>query len=365
MKFENRNILIISNEPWGDVWYSKHNWAFELSKKNSVIFVNPPSKWGITNILENKISTFEYLPNIKILNYQNILPYTRFSFFYRINNFLISRKLRKWLQKNDFRDYIIWTFDPFRLTNPKLLSPLFSIYHIADKYRIKKENELLKNVDYIFTISKTLINKPSIKKALILSHGISESEFEADEDIEIEQGYILYVGTIEWRVDHKLVKEMLQKFPNEHFVFIGKIYENYSNETFREIFIHKQYQNLTYIPPIHYKKLKNYISKAKICLAPMSLNINGNNINHHKLNQYLAQGKPVICPPFIDYQNNNLMYVYNSHEEAILLIKELLYKKENPQIIEDRILHAKSLLYENLIRKVENYLTELSEIKTL
>ena len=34
MKLENQTILVTSNEPWGDLWYSKQNYAYELSKKN-------------------------------------------------------------------------------------------------------------------------------------------------------------------------------------------------------------------------------------------------------------------------------------------------------------------------------------------
>lgn len=92
MKLESQTILIVSNEPWGDVWYSKHNWAYELSKKNQVFFINPPTNWKLSNLWGLKINISSYTESLQILKYQNILPYTRFSILYKLNNFLVSKK---------------------------------------------------------------------------------------------------------------------------------------------------------------------------------------------------------------------------------------------------------------------------------
>src|SRR3989344_9694065 len=133
MKLENQNILIVSNETWGDIWYSKHNWANELSSKNKIYFLNPPMKWKFANIFHTSIKTLNYTDNLTIVNYNNILPLTRFEFIYSINDFLITLLLKKWFSVNNIKNYIFWTFDPYRFSNPKLLKPKFSIYFIADK----------------------------------------------------------------------------------------------------------------------------------------------------------------------------------------------------------------------------------------
>src|SRR3972149_3808019 len=156
MKLETQHILIVSNEPWGDVWYSKHNWAFELSKKNNVFFINPPSNWKLSNLWNFKIKIEDYTEKLQILNYQNVLPYTRFNLMHQFNNFIVSKKIKKWLLKHLHRDYIFWTFDPYRFSNPKLFSPLFSIYFIADKYDLKREISLIRNTDYFITVSSVL-----------------------------------------------------------------------------------------------------------------------------------------------------------------------------------------------------------------
>lgn len=356
MKLENQNILIFSNEPWGDVWYSKHNWAFELSKKNNVFFINPPKKWCLKNLF--KISITSYTERLKILNYNNLLPFTRIGWLYQINNFIISKRIKKFLFKNNCNEFIFWTFDPYRCTNPKLFSPKFAIYFIADKYQTQKEKELISNTDFFITVSKELTNNLGLKKLLVLSHGISSSEFNNDEDVTIEEGYALYIGQIDYRIDYELVIKMVESFPDKRFLFIGQPQHNLSDKNFKRLFIDKAYSNLIHLPPIHFKRLKNYIAKAKICLAPMLLHVHGNNINHHKLLQYLALGKPVLAPTFRDYEKNELIFSYSSPDDGIAILQRIFNYEEEPILFDKRIIFAKQFTYENLIIKVEQFLTE-------
>lgn len=363
MKLENQTILIVSNEPWGDIWYSKHNWAFELSKKNTVFFIDPPKKWAISNLWSFKIKTRKYSDNLFILNYQNILSLTRYHFFYKLNNFFVSKRIKIWLKKNNHPNYIFWTFDPYRFSNPKLLSPKFSVYFIADKYDLKREITLIQNTDYFITVSKVLTDYLAIKNPLVLSHGISKSEFDCDSPIDIEDGYILYIGNIDYRLDCEFIKKLVEEFPEERFLFIGNITHLSLGNLFNELFIEQQHKNLIYHSAVHFKKLKNYINKSKACIAPMMLEVNGNNINHHKLLQYLAQGKPLLAAKFIDYNNNNIVYSYQTHEQGIELLKDILKGDEPKAKIDARIQFAQKYTYEHLIDNVEQYITKSQEIK--
>mgnify|MGYP005859197091 CR=1 FL=1 len=354
MKLENQNILIFSNEPWGDIWYSKHNWAFELAKKNKVFFINPPKRWSLKKIFE--ISIMPYSENLKILYYNNLLPFTRFGWIYQINNYITSKRLKKFLYKNNFKEFIFWTFDPYRFTNPKLFSPKLAIYFIADKYNIKREKELIKNTDFFITISKTLTDNLNLNKLLVLSHGISSSEFRVEEEVSIEEGYAIFVGQIDYKLDYEFILKIVEEFPNKQFLFIGPLQHNLSNQNFKRLFIDKAYSNVIHLPPIHFKKLKNYIAKAKVCLAPILLHLYENNINSHKLLQYLALGKPVLAPTFKDYENNTLIFSYSSPEDGIAILHKIFNFREDPSILDKRIHFAKQFTYENLITKVEQFL---------
>ena len=45
-----RTIFLFSNEPWSDMWYSKHHYAAELAKRHEVYFVNMPERWRPTDL---------------------------------------------------------------------------------------------------------------------------------------------------------------------------------------------------------------------------------------------------------------------------------------------------------------------------
>lgn len=354
MQLKNKTILIVSNEPWGNMWYSKHNWAFELSKNNLVYFINPPNRWKFKDIFKTTIKIKDYSKTLKILNYNNRLPLTKYNFLFKINESLIFKALNKFFKNK--KKLIFWSFDPYRLIYPNKLNFLHSIYFVADRYLIPREKILIRNVNSIISVSKDLTKDINHHHILNLSHGISDSEFNTDKDVVGYENFILYIGGIDYRLDYLLIANLLKSFPNEKFLFIGKI-SNIDDNDFRDIFIDRKFLNFEYKMAIHFKELKNYIAKAKICLAPMKKGIQGNSINHHKLLQYLAHGKPVLSAKFIDYQDNNLLIEYSDTKDAILKFKNILEEADDIALINKRINFAKEFLYPNLIKKIEEFLS--------
>lgn len=352
MKLKNKTILIVSNESWGDIWYSKHNWAFELSKNNLVYFINPPRRWKFKAIFKTTIKIENYTETLKIFNYNNLLPLTRCGFLFKINEALIFKALTKFF-KNE-KNLIFWTFDPYRLIYPQNLNLLHSIYFVADRYLIPREKILINNVNSIISVSKDLTKDVKHNHILNISHGISETEFNTDNNVDCDN-FILYIGGIDYRLDFSLISNLLKELPNEKFLFIGKI-SNIEDNNFRDIFIDRKFPNLEYKTAIHFKELKNYIAKSKICLAPMKKGVQGNSINHHKLLQYLAHGKPVLSAKFSDYQNNNLLIEYSDTQEAIFKLKNALENTEDIDLINKRINFVKQFLYSNLIKKIEEFI---------
>ena len=352
MELKNKTILIVSNEPWGDIWYSKHNWAYELSKNNLVFFINPPKRWRISNLFKKGIKIIDYNKNLKIFNYNNKLPFTRYKLFFNLNERIIYKTINEYFKQ--YNNIIFWTFDPYRLINPQKVKKNLSIYFIADKYLTKREATLIENSDYIISISKDLTDTLNITNALILSHGVSESEFEADKEVELSN-FILYVGNINYRLNFELIEQLLKTFPQEKFLFIGKL-EKVSDNNFKRIFVEKKYENLIYHPPVHFKELKNYIAKAKLCLSPMRTDVQGNDINHHKLLQYLAFGKPVLSSKLYDYKSNSLILQFETIEDAINIVKKTLKKKEDEELKNERINFTKQHIYDNLIKKIEKFI---------
>lgn len=363
-KLENEVIIVTSNEPWGDVWYSKQNYAYELSKNNKVFFINPPSKWRFKNLLFNPIKTTSYAENLQYVDYNNFLPIIN-NFFNRLNNRWVSHYLKKYFEKKGITKAILWAFDPLRLYNYKLLGCKLGIYHCVDFYysQFFGEHELCKNSDMIFATSQYFLNNFSSYKTpkYIVPHGISSEEFNLDEEI-LKQSdfgladYAIYVGVIDLRMDYSLLEKALQAFPNIQFLFVGPVRLKHSSykskyiDSAIRIFEENRYSNVHAIGSRHFKQLKYYINRAKFCISFMDMEYHANTIHHHKTLLYLAHGKPVFGPVFSEYRTmGNLMYMNNNGEELIGLIDNFIKNGEDSNLAEQRIRYARKFSFENIL----------------
>ena len=113
MMLEDQNIIIVSNEKWGDTWYSKHNYAWELSKKNKVVFINPPNKFRVLNIFKKNIAETTISETLNAITYKNILP-VKFELLRLINEKYVFKKLNEYLTKKKYTNCVFWTFDPIQ-----------------------------------------------------------------------------------------------------------------------------------------------------------------------------------------------------------------------------------------------------------
>ena len=360
----NKNIVLVSNEPWGYTWYSKHNYAYELSKFNTVLFVNPVHGWHLLNLFKFKIFLVVISKNLTVISYNNIFP-LRNKFLYNLNNKLVSRLLRKFINKNFGAIDIFWSFDPHRLSNPDLFNATSSLFHSVDKYNFVPygEKELAVKSNFVIGVSDLIsdIYKPFNKNVFTIPHGISEEEFIPDSEkvknITLHN-YFLYVGNIDYRLDFSLIKKLLVKFHHVPFLFIGNIKEELSaNE--KELFNNKKYSNVTHLEALPFKELKNYIHKADLCLAPMNQKVNGNTIAHHKIYQYLALGKPILGNEFSDYAGfKELFYMSNDAEKLLEMTEQFLKTGESEALKNKRIQLAEKNKFEVLLSRIAEKINE-------
>ena len=144
MKLKNKIILIVSNEPWGDVWFSKHHYANELSKLgHNVYFINPAKPWRFSSLFSFSVNIKSINPNLKVITYSNNLPtFSYKSIFQKINDYLICYRLNLLFKNNN--NLIIWNFDPFRFINIYKLKIKYLIFHIVDRYLINTDPVIAK-----------------------------------------------------------------------------------------------------------------------------------------------------------------------------------------------------------------------------
>lgn len=362
MNLSGKNILIVSNEAWGDVWFSKHNYAHELSRNNRVVFVDPPGPWKPRNLLGCSPSLSPVSGTLSILRYRNRLPVLN-KWFYQLNERLVAHRIRSFLRTNGLAPETLITFDPTRFTTPKRLRPELSLFLCVDKYNFAfhGERDLCRNVDAIITISTHLsVRYEHFHKPLLtIGHSISSDEFSATPPTNVPEGYGLYVGTIDSRVDHAHVVAMLERFPDVPFLFVGRLALK-DDDPARSIYLPGRFPNMHFIGVKPFKELKSYIAGSRFCLAPMDLRFPGNDISHHKTFQYLALGKPVFSTVFSEYVPiGHLMYMENDPGRSLDGLQRFLAHGEPPAIAEERIAYARTMTYERSFERIEGFLKGL------
>jgi methionine synthase II (cobalamin-independent) len=359
MKLENKCILIISNEPWGKTWYSKHNYAWQLSFKNKVYFINPPYKFSLSNIFKKNIEEKTIAENLTVLTYRNILPVS-IELLRKMNELYILRRLKKYLKQKKHLEFIIWTFDPIRLSNTYVMKPEKIILHIVDDYLFTYPSEkiLAKKADVIFCVSDEIAQKYKQynTNVHVIYHAIPDHEFIKPVKINNQRIKAIYVGNIDHRLDYDYNKYIIEHLPDVQFYFVGSIKPS-AKENFEQL--SKTYPNVSYMGEISYNELKNHISKSDICFVFKDIHHPGNNISSHKMLQYFAQGKPIFCTYLSRYKDiQDMLYMENDKQIMLEKITHYLSYGEEKDLIQKRINYAKNFTFTNILSQIENILNK-------
>lgn len=358
MKLENQTILIVSNEEWGDTWYSKHNYAWELSKKNTVYFVNPPDKFNPFNIFRKNVTELKIANNLYVITYKNILP-VRFEFLRILNERFVFKKIFIFLKRKRLPNPIFWTFDPIRLTSPEILNPKMIILHLVDKYRFTypAETIIAKKAQLLLCVAKDIADGVCAlnNNVHVIPHAIATEEFPStitvNSSSKIKSG--VYVGNIDLRTDYEMAFYILNRFPDIIFHFVGKIIETHFTKAPLELFS-GQFPNAVYHGEKPFKELKDYITNADFCFLFKDVNFPGNNISSHKMLQYFAQGKPIFSTKLSKYEEHDyLLYMNNDKVELGDLIENFIKNGEDSVLVNKRIDYAKAHTFEITIKKIE------------
>ncbi len=362
MKLEGQTIIVTSNEPWGPIWFSKQNYAYELSKKNRVIFLNQPPKWKLSHLFDRGLKKGVYNENLEFYDYNNYFPHIN-NFFNKLNNKLISKYWKDFLNEKGVKDYILWAFDPIRLYNHKELGAKLGIYHCVDYYYFKYlgETELCKNSDLHFATSQLYLDNfvKFGKPRYLVPHGISSEEFSISQsemdkfDLPFKD-YGLYIGVIDYRMDYKWLEDCILRFPNEKFVFIGPVRIPENSIIGKRIFEEKKYKNVFIAGPRHFKELKVYVKNSKFCISFMDITNHSNTVHHHKTLVYLCQGKPLFGPIYESYRNlENIMYMNENQTVVLDMLENFLKNGENSEYVNNRIEYSKKYKFENILMDAE------------
>lgn len=292
-------IVIISNEAWGEIWFSKHHYANELTKLGyRVYFCNPPIKWKFQNLFSFKITIDKTPEGVSIINYHNNFPLKVLPrFFLWLNDKLNQKKISQHLPEEKC---ILWQFDPFRFVyfNTKRFS---RIYHVSDPYiHLPYDNFITKNSALIVCTSPNYIPyyKNRHQRVIQVPHGIPSDEGLVDpaevNKISDQYGeFVLLVGSINDTVNIDLIEAISNDGYTLLVIGKNRLTESNKVQSWDKLI---QHNKISFLGPKHSTVLKHYIKASKVCITAYEFNLKKSvgTGSPLKILHYLAQYKPVI-----------------------------------------------------------------------
>lgn len=360
MEFKNKTILLVSPEPWGHIFVSKHHYAVHLGKRgNKVFFLNPPSK-------TNSITATDY-ENVFSVNYKGFPKGMRF-FPKFLQGFFVNIKFQQLQKRYGVRFDIIWSFDNSVFYDfSKLPDSVLKISHIVDlnqNFQFKKASSTstinLSNTRTV--LSKQLKNNA---KSYFINHGftqwINENSYLNPGPVsgKIKVGYAgnLDIAYLDWQ----LLNELVSKHKDTcDFFFAGKLQDE------NRIAWFKSNLNVQYLGTLPAYKLHSFYSQMDMLLICYQADLYCEQLeNTHKMMEYLGAGSVVVATKTLEYTNlatDSLIAMTNKNNEFIELFDHVLHNLNTWNSVDKKTLRINFALentYDKQIERIEKILSAL------
>jgi uncharacterized SAM-binding protein YcdF (DUF218 family)/glycosyltransferase involved in cell wall biosynthesis len=227
----------------------------------------------------------------------------------RLNRFLLSRALRRWMRAIGFGRPIVWTFLPTPLVCDVIpeMDPLVSVYYCIDDFAssskaarkiTRSEQQLFREADLVFVTSEKLRERAArfSDHVHLFPFGVSLRKFEQvraaanqipDDLAALKRPIIGYVGGIHRWIDLDLVANVARTMPEATFAFVGPAQMDVSATA--------GIPNLHWLGKRAHDDVPRYIKGFDVGIVPYLLTDYTANVYPTKLNEYLAMGIPVVA----------------------------------------------------------------------
>jgi len=361
-------IVCFSWDPWSSLWKRKQKLLFEMAKTGKVgkvLYVEPSV--SSTKIFEHLKDLFKKNDKgkrfrralrkgpIKINNQffllTPLLPFPghrSFRTIRLINNFFLNLQILKAIYKLQLKGYILWLYHPSHLFWLKFLghNAELTVYDwtddwvaaypkdrpIQEKERLKfEQEELLKRVEVIFTVSKKLEQRaqkfspwvyylpnatdPRIFKPFNPSVDRIHSLIK-----KFKRPILVYLSQITDRVDFQLLTDIAQKRPEWNILLIGPIV--CSKQLIAPL---QKLSNIHFVGALPYKEAAKLVAQADVCILPHKMSNLTMTLDPIKIYDYLATGRPIVSTKVAIHPDlQNIVYIAKNSNEFIEKVQKAL-----------------------------------------
>ncbi|MBX3166761.1 MAG: glycosyl transferase family 1 [Candidatus Eremiobacteraeota bacterium] len=327
---KDKRILLLSPEPWGVSFVSKHHYAVELSRGNQVYFMGPPRRGQWLPRLQ-AIQPGLFLLNRPWLPGVNRLP--------RLLRYWVHRLLAVAVTLAAGRSFdIIWNFDPYAFQDLSVFGrESLHIYHPVDVHRTLLEVECVRKSDVVFATSDMILARLPKERTpqYQINHGLSKSFLAAASEASTPPPVsarirVGYVGNLHSQhLDYATLLQIVSANPKIDFHFIGPAgISNLTLEATRQEGL-RQLQELPNTifhgqlsPEAVGRTIQDFdlflmCYRGEMMPAEMA--------NPHKVLEYLSTGK-VIVSNYVDQykQHQHFIRMVERQEDLPALFKEVI-----------------------------------------
>jgi glycosyltransferase involved in cell wall biosynthesis len=268
-----------------------------------------------------------------------------------------------WLKRNGWDDVdLLWVTSADLVTLPKMLNYKGLVYRITDNmtgfshipYSFREvEKTILKRADVVLATSQEVANRASRfnNHTYYIANAVDIEPYQRAEPspllMKIPRPRIIYVGSLEYWVDHELLSAVAELRPDYNFIIVGppplRSSSNYAKLK-RQSNIHL----LSQVPGL--------LKSAEVAAIPFRLTPLTHDVSPLKLYEYLAAGLPVVSTPLREVKNSEapVIFAESEHEFARGLDEALALGKDRQEFLD----FASENTWEQRLNKIEAILAE-------
>jgi glycosyltransferase involved in cell wall biosynthesis len=281
------------------------------------------------------------------------------------------QELNDYLLKNNFQDYLVWSYYPLDVNYFEKLAAKFYLFDAVDNwaehpsYRHLKKTLLTnykiidQKANLIFTVSSDLQKLfENHQKVYWIPNGVDLKHYQRryliiNRDIgEIKRPIIGYIGTIQDRLDVDLVEYLAVNNPDKSVVMIGPVWYVAIEERL------KKQPNIHFLGKKPYEEVPMYLQQFDLGIIPHKVDKFVKSTNPMKVYEYLACQKPVVATKGGDLEIfKDLIYLTDDYQQFNRCLNEAL-SQDNDQLRQRRLEAVKE---HSWVKRVEDMLNLIEQ----
>ncbi|MHB0914098.1 MAG: glycosyltransferase [Thermoleophilia bacterium] len=382
---EGKDIICIAPGYWDSPWITHQQFMRLLSRKNRVLYVEPPLSYLPFRYPErwNKLTAFrngtrQEGDSLWITTCPPTPPFKRaVDIINRVSQRMVLAWARRSAKRIGMEDPVLWVYLPTAVELVGKLGESFVLYHCIDEFEAvswgrntviaAQERRMLAAANLTVTCSEQVFasKEPWAQEIINVPNGVDfEHYYGAQlkqtllaEELRVFNGspVIGFSGVLDDRLDVEFLMKAADRYPEFHFVLVGP-----ARKPFPEL---EQKRNIHLYGNRPVEKLPAYIKGFDVCLIPYRLNEFVRNISPTKLYEYLAAGKPVVAPDIRALDSlRDLVNVGDNSEEMVDMIAVAL-EEDLPEAAERRTGVARLNTWEQRVETISARVIELLETR--